>query len=241
VGNDLSRLIAAFDEPPGTVPVRTLLCLIRDALGLTNVAYLATYAPPLTREGPFIEVTYSAAWVDHYKAQGYVNHDPVLTEPSKSILPTDWSTLDKSSFMTRKLFQDAERFGIGNQGATIPIRGVNNERAFFSVTKNANWDEWVEFKRATMPLIAVAANVFHETVMKGRGVVYPQIHLSKREVEVLGWAAAGKAAPDISVILGISVSTVRAHLDTARHKLSAVTIAHAVRRAIDANLITPPE
>jgi DNA-binding CsgD family transcriptional regulator len=241
MGSDLSRLVAALDEPPGAVAPKALLSLIRDALLLQNVAYLALHAPPLTRDGPYIEVTYSPEWVAHYRKNGYVSYDPTLTEPTKSILPTDWSKLDRTHSVTKRLFHDAELFAVGNQGITVPIRGVNNERAFFSVTKNCDADTWRAFKKEMMPLITVAAQVFHETVMKIHGIKYPKIDLTIRESEVLGWAAAGKSASDISVILNISVHTARTHLDTARHKLGALNITHAVRRAIQLNLIVPPE
>ncbi len=81
-----------------------LLDLVREALGLTNIAYFAQHLPPLTNKGPYIEVTYPQSWIDHYRAMGYVDVDPVLREPMKTILPTDWSTLSRSTPKVRMLF-----------------------------------------------------------------------------------------------------------------------------------------
>lgn len=48
------------------------------------------------------------------------------------------------------------------------------------------------------------------------------ITLSKREVECLRWAAAGKTNEDIGTILGLQRTTVRFHIRTASRKLDAV-------------------
>lgn len=59
--------------------------------------------------------------------------------------------------------------------------------------------------------------------------------LTPREREVLSWAANGKTAWEISVILDISESTVISHLRNARDKLETVnvvqTIVEAMRRS----------
>jgi DNA-binding CsgD family transcriptional regulator len=56
--------------------------------------------------------------------------------------------------------------------------------------------------------------------------------LSPRELECLAWAAQGKTYTAIGKILGISFATVKTNLDTARHKLGAVNLPHAVALAI---------
>ncbi|WP_274609093.1 helix-turn-helix domain-containing protein [Mesorhizobium sp. L-8-10] len=61
--------------------------------------------------------------------------------------------------------------------------------------------------------------------------------LSPRERECLRWVAEGKTAWETSVILGLSVSTVRCYLESARHKLGATCNTHAVAKAIKADLL----
>ena len=46
--------------------------------------------------------------------------------------------------------------------------------------------------------------------------------LSKREVECLRWAAAGKTNDEIGLILGLQRTTVRFHIRSASRKLDAV-------------------
>jgi DNA-binding CsgD family transcriptional regulator len=52
--------------------------------------------------------------------------------------------------------------------------------------------------------------------------------LSLRQRECLGLAACGMSFQEIAIGLGISKSTVRLHLDTARIKLDALSVTHAV-------------
>lgn len=61
--------------------------------------------------------------------------------------------------------------------------------------------------------------------------------LSRRETEVLTWAARGKAASDISSILHISKRTVDAHARGAVRKLGALNRMHAVAIAVRDRLI----
>jgi DNA-binding CsgD family transcriptional regulator len=49
-------------------------------------------------------------------------------------------------------------------------------------------------------------------------------HLTPRERQCLHWAAHGKTHFETSLILGISTSVVKNHLDNARIKLGAVNL-----------------
>lgn len=55
--------------------------------------------------------------------------------------------------------------------------------------------------------------------------------LTRREVQCLRWAAAGKTDPEIGIILSLSVSTVRFHLRNASAKLGASGRASAIQKA----------
>lgn len=65
----------------------------------------------------------------------------------------------------------------------------------------------------------------------------PDIQLTARERDALAWVAEGKSDWEISVILGLSESTVRFHVDNARKKLGAVNRAQAVARIAAARMI----
>jgi DNA-binding CsgD family transcriptional regulator len=56
------------------------------------------------------------------------------------------------------------------------------------------------------------------------------VMLSRREFESLEWAARGKSAWEIGLILNISRRTAAFHLDNAKAKLGVRTICQAVAR-----------
>ena len=59
-----------------------------------------------------------------------------------------------------------------------------------------------------------------------------EVRLTARERDALSWVAEGKSDWEISVILGLSETTVRFHVDNARKKLGAVNRAQAVARLL---------
>jgi DNA-binding CsgD family transcriptional regulator len=61
--------------------------------------------------------------------------------------------------------------------------------------------------------------------------------LSAREKEVLNWLKQGKSSWEISVILGISESTVNFHVYNVMHKLDASSRPQAVAAAAHLGLI----
>lgn len=62
--------------------------------------------------------------------------------------------------------------------------------------------------------------------------------LTPREAEVLRLVAAGLQSGDIATSLGVSMSTIRTHVEHARDKLGATTRAEAVARALATGQIT---
>jgi DNA-binding NarL/FixJ family response regulator len=65
------------------------------------------------------------------------------------------------------------------------------------------------------------------------------IHLARREIETLTWAARGKTSAEIAQILGLSKRTVDFHIDNARAKLGVANRAQAVAKAAAGQLIEP--
>lgn len=65
----------------------------------------------------------------------------------------------------------------------------------------------------------------------GRDDDAPPVRLTKREIQCLKWAAAGKTDADIAQIIGISGPTVRFHVQNAALKLRVAGRAQAIHRA----------
>ena len=71
----------------------------------------------------------------------------------------------------------------------------------------------------------------HAEAKRQRRPVTPPQTLTRREVQCLRWAAAGKTDSEIGIILSLSVSTVRFHLRNAGGKLSTSGRAQAIQAA----------
>lgn len=68
-----------------------------------------------------------------------------------------------------------------------------------------------------------------------RGDPEPEaVHLTPRERDALAFVAAGKTDWEIGVVLGVSQSTARFHIDNARKKFDAVNRTHAVAKFLAA-------
>ena len=67
--------------------------------------------------------------------------------------------------------------------------------------------------------------------------VEDEVKLTDRERDAVAWVAEGKSDWEISVILGVSESTIRFHVDNARKKLGAVNRAQAVARLAAARML----
>ena len=73
--------------------------------------------------------------------------------------------------------------------------------------------------------------------MDPRTLIIAPSDLSPREREVLTWAAVGKSAWEIGVLLGISKRTVEQHVATAARKLGANNRTHAVAISVRNGII----
>ena len=216
---------------------------IRDAYGLSHIAYLCPSFPGGSIANPHLSVTYSPAWVEHYKREGYVSVDPVLATAVRSILPFDWRGLPKDGARkVDRLFREATEAGVGRQGLTIPVRGPNNGTwAVFVATSQDNDRQWDARRHELMRDLVHVAHFTHQRAcdlhLDSDGA--PDLNaITRREIEALQWSAEGKTTEDVGVLLAITTETAKAHLDSVRYKLKALNRTHAVAKAIRAGLIS---
>lgn len=217
-----------------------LLDRIAERYGMKTAAYLGTGT--LDRQTPVPEpyavVTYPMTWVERYRAQGYLQIDPVIQTGLRRLLPIDWDDLDYSENPAlRQFFGEAAEFGLGHRGISFPIHGVAGDRALFSVTADLSAREWSWARRAALRHLPIIATHFHEVVVRTQGVLRAQPRLSPRELECLQWKAEGKTAWECAIILGLSEHTVRCYLESARHKLGASSTTQAVAIAEKSGLL----
>ncbi|MDD7970358.1 LuxR family transcriptional regulator [Roseinatronobacter sp. HJB301] len=183
---------------------------------------------------------YPEPWKQHYLEFGLHEQDPSLRHAARSHAPVHWGRLvDDPGF--RSVFSQAHDFHIPDTGVTIPVRGPFGDKGMLSVSRRGSRASWDAHSAHIMRQLQESAALIHDTVMH-QGVVMRVMrapNLSRREVEILQWIAAGKTQSDISDILTISARTVEVHMRSVRAKLGALTTAQAVARAIGLGLIFP--
>jgi len=219
-GDTFYNLIDRFDLIRTVQDCRSLLHAIVDEYGLSNAAYLGVNLPGVPKGQRFGIVTYSNEWVTRYIHLDYFRIDPVIPAAMCSLLPFDWSNIDYNDRELRRFFGEASEFKVGLQGLSFPIRGRLGETALFSISSNLKDREWALFRRRYMRDFQTIAFYFHESVLRSETTFSDNdIRLSRREVECLSWAAAGKTFSEIATILSLSERTVKFYLDVARVKL----------------------
>ena len=210
---------------------------VRDHFGVTHVFY---HTATLKREqiGAF---TYGREWAHRYIERDYVSIDPVVLGARRRFHPMDWKTLDWSSAAAREMMRDAVAHGLGNQGWSIPIWGPQGEFALFAVNHATDDASWAEFTESNGKHLLIVAHSTHQQAMRiiNDEMEPPTAELSPREREALMQLSLGHSRAAVAAALQISENTLRAYIDSARHKLGALNVTHAVAVALARGIIVP--
>jgi len=183
--------------------------------------------------------TYSAKWVERYIDQGYLRIDPVIIGCAQHFHPVDWKNLDWTTKAARQFQRDAIDNGVGNQGMSIPIRGPQGQYALFSVSHNCSDDQWSAFISNNRRNLILLAHYFNKKVLEIESdrIGETRAHLSPRENEALTLLALGYNRAQVAQTMAISEHTLRAYIESGRHKLGAMNTVHAVACAINSGMI----
>jgi DNA-binding CsgD family transcriptional regulator len=209
----------------------------RDFFGVTHVVYHT-----VTHRGEQIGAfTYSLEWARRYVEKDYRSIDPVVVGGLRRFHPMDWKTLDWSSPQARAMAREAAAHGIGNQGWTVPIWGPSGEFAFFILNHTADDVTWSRFTKERGKEILLVSHLMHQQAMRiiNKETDGQNAELSPREREALTHLSLGQSRAAVADILQISENTLRAYIDSARHKLGAANVTHAVALALARGIIVP--
>ena len=183
--------------------------------------------------------TYSDAWRQRYLQQNYIRVDPVIIGCYKRFHPVDWKRLDWSGKAARAFLQEAQAYGVGNQGFSVPIRGPNGQFALFTVSHDCDDDEWAAFTEANSRDLILIAHYFNRKALEFEPTRQPEAAqtLSPREIDAMTLLAMGYSRAQTAEALTISEHTLRVYIESARFKLGAMNTTHAVARALARGLI----
>ena len=213
---------------------------IASEIEIRHIAYLP-FASNKTCEPSLATAiaTYSPAWRTHYFLNDYLRIDPVVAHGRNALLPFDWETLPRRDPAVEAFFVDAARHGVGRNGLSIPVRD-RDARALVSFTSDHEPTEWNRYKLRNMASLQKLSRLIHEAANRGADLPSAPARLSRREEACLTWAARGRTHEEIADVLEIGSSSVKAHLDVARHKLRCMNLTHAIAVAIATGVISPP-
>lgn len=216
---------------------------LAEKFGYSHVTYFGVFSDGSGGSTRQLITTYPKDWEQHYFQNRYDDLDPVIQMAMNRVLPFNWEQITKEDTAVRTFFGEAAEFGICSHGISIPVRGPNGDHALFSVNSNRDAKEWLCTKVHKLSDLTYCAHLIHSAVKSSFSVVggESQVSLSRREQDVLRWAARGKTCWETGQILGLTERTVDFYIKNACAKLGASTKTQAVSLAISNRHLVVPQ
>jgi LuxR family transcriptional activator of conjugal transfer of Ti plasmids len=237
VENAFQEFIDGVSTASDKAAFRTVAERATQRLGFRSFAYLG-----LSEHGHTLISTYPKQWTTRYLSQRYDLIDPVLIRARRARDPFRWSGPQMAKGrgnQVKRFFGEAAQFGI-ERGVTIPIPAGFDRLAlltFAAGNQGPDLNEKVEKARDLLQLMGMYFHAHVEATLKLPVGLDTSSLLSQREAECLAWTSRGRTMDQIGQILGVKTRTVVFHLDSARAKLDAENVAHAVALALRRGLI----
>lgn len=184
---------------------------------------------------------YNSGWTQHYRLNRYIVVDPFALHCVDHITPATWRCTDSVKGFAadaRKMIGEAVDFGMKNL-VQIPFHGTNGSVGGIRFSNFGELASAKDIQRALPDLYYLCA-FLHEAISNIVRKSKPctgKATLSRRETEVLKWAAHGKEARVIADILKVSETTVLTHFKNIYTKLCVRTRQHAIAKALNLGLI----
>lgn len=199
-------------------------------------AWLITGLPnPGNRIDPLMMMLngWPQGWTELYTKLDLVQNDPVVAHCFRSTIPFEWdeAPYDAQTNPGAKDVMDRATDFRMKQGYCVPIHSSEGFQAVVTVA-GERVELGGQIKRA-LHLMALYAHGKAVELCRPKTLPLQRL-LTRREREVLQWTAAGKSSWEISRILGVSESTVTAHIKAAAAKFDTpnrvATVVVALRR-----------
>jgi DNA-binding CsgD family transcriptional regulator len=180
-------------------------------------------------------------WAKLTEERNFRIRNPVLAAAVRRMDPFTWVDINdkrKKPATEQEIWNTASEWGWIN-GFVVPVHGPGG---YFSCVSMASKEPDLDLsaeRRAYLYLIALLAHERCYALDEDSRREDQSPALSERELECMRWVAAGKSDWEIGMILTISSSTVRFHVDSARRKLDAMTRPQAVATLVARGLLSP--
>jgi LuxR family transcriptional activator of conjugal transfer of Ti plasmids len=226
--------IQTADDGPG---FERIARRVTQRLGFRWFAYLR-----VTDDAPALLSSYPKSWTDRYFDLGYQHLDPVVRRARRESELFSWGGSAPRAVGTReqrRFFDEAMTFGI-KSGVTVPIRGGFGRMAAFTMATDESTAPTERLLSESKDILQLVGLYFHTHVTTKLGTTVPpevKSALTQRERQCLAWVARGRTVADVAILVGIAPRTVVFHLEKARQKLDAASIAQCVAEAIRRRLL----
>lgn len=181
---------------------------------------------------PLVELNgWPQGWFDRYTNQNYASVDAVCRYCAATRRPFFWSDVPerlRDSVGSKRVAREAADFGLVN-GFVVPAYSRVHWQTVVSFASPLQRLDLSDRELSAITLMSMVAIGSVEAMRCPRD---DDKLLSRREKEVLLWAARGRTADEIASILFISVTTVRKHLQNVRQAFSVSTTLGAVAEAL---------
>lgn len=201
-------------------------------LGFERFAYLR-----IADDAPALLSSYPRSWTKRYFHLRYQKIDPVVQRAAKEYDLFAWggAPIMAGAKEQQRFFDEAATFGI-KSGITVPIRMGFGRIAAFTVATAETIAGTDRLLAETTDVLRLIGLYFHAHVSvrldRPRGRPLDGAALTQRERQCLSWVACGKTISDVAVLVQITPRTVVFHLENARRKLDAGSIAQCVAEAL---------
>ncbi|MFK7744928.1 MAG: autoinducer binding domain-containing protein [Roseobacter sp.] len=233
--NTVEEVLAALERADTLEGIQDAIITLREYFDVENMVYHWVDSAG----AQYGYGTYPLEWAARYQEQNYLRIDPVVIGCYQRFHPVDWKKLDWSSKAARAFQAESIKFGIGNQGYSIPIRGPNGQFALFTVNNTCEDEEWSAFTEQHRRELILIAHYFNQKALEFEPNKTPEQSqaLSPREIDAMTLLAIGYNRAQVAETLSISEHTLRVYIESARFKLGATNTTHAVARALSRGLI----
>lgn len=207
--------------------------------GLTRLIAGTIPAPglsPSAQKSNILFAGWSEAWLRRYVARSYAYVDPILrqvvADPGNPFSWDEAKPHPEREKESRRMMGEAREHGLA-AGFAVPMVTLEGDLATISL--GGERMELPPSARGLIGLVGIYAIGRAFQLQDGRKPFHEPLTI--REIDCLRWCAEGKTDWEISVILGVSETTIRTHVNSIRMKLRAQNKTHMVAEALRAGLI----
>ncbi|MBV8665593.1 MAG: LuxR family transcriptional regulator [Burkholderiaceae bacterium] len=235
--DDLVELLSCNDPDDWS----TKLIEIAKNFGFEQVLFGMVPHKTVPLETAFLRSNYAASWRQTYDEQKMHYVDPTVAHCLNSSLPIVWQPSIFKSQQENEFYEQARSYWL-RSGICIPIHGATGEFGVMSFVSSEADHLAIAGDAQSLGKLTLMRDYAQESAIQflaKADVGLDDVHLTKREYELLKWLALGKTAWEISKILICSESNVNFHVKNIKRKLRVGSRQQAVVKAIKQGLIYP--